>query len=193
MLDYVVVESDRDDNGLSIAADAVDLNGGTIRDNAGNDANLDSWLFRIQRRPELQGERPADAGAGPSRGGVITSWSRCSPAGGAAWLGTGVSTVGQTGRWAASLKVQSEGGRLSPEVGAVVRGAVRWFRRSAEQGDARGQTTTSAGCTRTAGGCGATTTKLFAGTAAPRTGRRHSPVQPRPPVRAGSGRGAGPR
>lgn len=41
LFDYVVEESDRDDDGLSIAADAVDLNGATIRDNAGNDANLD--------------------------------------------------------------------------------------------------------------------------------------------------------
>ena len=41
LFDYVVDESDRDDNGLSIAADAVDLNGGAIRDNAGNDADLD--------------------------------------------------------------------------------------------------------------------------------------------------------
>lgn len=41
LFEYVVEESDRDDNGLSIAADAVDLNGGTIRDNAGNDADLD--------------------------------------------------------------------------------------------------------------------------------------------------------
>ena len=41
LFNYVVDESDRDDNGLSIDADAVDLNGGTIRDNAGNDADLD--------------------------------------------------------------------------------------------------------------------------------------------------------
>lgn len=41
LFEYVVDESDRDDNGLSIAADAVDLNGGAIRDNAGNDADLD--------------------------------------------------------------------------------------------------------------------------------------------------------
>ena len=33
-------ESDRDDDGIGIASDAVDLNGGTIRDNTGNDANL---------------------------------------------------------------------------------------------------------------------------------------------------------
>ena len=41
LFEYVVEESDRDDDGISIAADAFDLNGGTIQDNAGNDANLD--------------------------------------------------------------------------------------------------------------------------------------------------------
>ena len=46
LFDYVVEESDRDDDGLSIAADAVDLNGATIRDNAGNDADLNLG-FRV--------------------------------------------------------------------------------------------------------------------------------------------------
>ena len=41
LFEYVVVESDRDDDGISIAADAFDLNGGTIQDNAGNDASVD--------------------------------------------------------------------------------------------------------------------------------------------------------
>ena len=41
LFEYVVAESDRDDDGISIAADAFDLNGGTIQDNAGNDASVD--------------------------------------------------------------------------------------------------------------------------------------------------------
>ena len=41
LFEYVVEESDRDDDGISIAADAFDLNGGTIQDNAGNDASVD--------------------------------------------------------------------------------------------------------------------------------------------------------
>ena len=41
LFEYVVDESDRDDDGISIAADAFDLNGGTIQDNAGNDASVD--------------------------------------------------------------------------------------------------------------------------------------------------------
>ena len=52
--DYVVDESDRDDNGLSIDADAVDLNGGTIRDNAGNDANLDLGYFAFNDNPNYK-------------------------------------------------------------------------------------------------------------------------------------------
>ena len=41
LFEYVVAESDHDDDGISIAADAFDLNGGTIQDNAGNDASVD--------------------------------------------------------------------------------------------------------------------------------------------------------
>ena len=72
LLDYVVVESDRDDNGLSIAADAVDLNGGTIRDNAGNDANLDLGYFAFNDDPNYKvNGRPTPVPALPV-GGVIT-------------------------------------------------------------------------------------------------------------------------
>ncbi len=55
LFEYVVDESDRDDNGLSIAADAVDLNGGTIRDNAGNDvADLDLQWFAFDDDPNYK-------------------------------------------------------------------------------------------------------------------------------------------
>ena len=54
LFDYVVDESDRDDNGFSIAADAVDLNGATIRDNAGNDANLDLGYFAFSDDPDYK-------------------------------------------------------------------------------------------------------------------------------------------
>lgn len=54
LFDYVVEGSDRDDNGLSIAADAVDLNGGTIRDNAGNDADLDLGYHAFNDDPNYK-------------------------------------------------------------------------------------------------------------------------------------------
>ena len=54
LFEYVVVESDRDDNGLSIAADAVDLNGGTIQDNAGNDASLDLGFLEFRDDPNYK-------------------------------------------------------------------------------------------------------------------------------------------
>lgn len=38
---YVVEAADQDADGMSIAADALRLNGGTIRDLAGNDVSLD--------------------------------------------------------------------------------------------------------------------------------------------------------
>ena len=54
LFDYVVDVSDRDDNGLSIAADAIDLNGGTIRDSAGNDANLDLGYLAFNDDPDYK-------------------------------------------------------------------------------------------------------------------------------------------
>jgi hypothetical protein len=54
LFEYVVQESDRDDNGLSIAADAVNLNGGTIQDNAGNDASLDLGYFEFSDDPNYR-------------------------------------------------------------------------------------------------------------------------------------------
>ena len=54
LFDYVVEESDRDDNGLSIAADAIDLNGGTIRDNGGNDADLDLGYHAFSDDPNYK-------------------------------------------------------------------------------------------------------------------------------------------
>ena len=54
LFEYVVDESDRDDDGISIAGDAVDLNGGTIRDNAGNDANLDLGYHAFDDDPRYK-------------------------------------------------------------------------------------------------------------------------------------------
>ena len=52
--EYIVKDSDRDDDGISIAADAVDLNGGAIQDNAGNDANVDLGYFAFGDDPNLR-------------------------------------------------------------------------------------------------------------------------------------------
>ena len=52
--EYIVEESDLDSDGISIAADAVDLNGGTIQDNAGNDADLDLGYFAFNDDPNLK-------------------------------------------------------------------------------------------------------------------------------------------
>lgn len=54
LLDYVVEESDRDGDGISIAADAFDLNGGTIQDNAGNDASVDLGYRAFNNDPNLK-------------------------------------------------------------------------------------------------------------------------------------------
>ena len=54
LFDYVVQESDRDDNGFSIDADAIDLNGATIRDNAGHDADLDLGYHAFSDDPSYK-------------------------------------------------------------------------------------------------------------------------------------------
>ena len=54
VFEYVVEESDRDDDGISIAADAIDLNGGTIQDNAGNDASLDLGYRGFNNHPNYK-------------------------------------------------------------------------------------------------------------------------------------------
>ena len=54
LFEYIVEESDLDNNGISIPADAVDLNGGTIQDNAGNDANLDLGYLAFNDDPNLK-------------------------------------------------------------------------------------------------------------------------------------------
>ena len=52
--EYVVKETDRDDDGISVAADAVDLDGGTIRDNSGNDADLDIGYYAFENDPNYR-------------------------------------------------------------------------------------------------------------------------------------------
>ena len=54
LFEYVVEESDRDDDGISIAADAFDLNGGTIQDNAGQDAGVDLGYRAFNNDPNLK-------------------------------------------------------------------------------------------------------------------------------------------
>ena len=49
---HVVRRKDVDENGISIAADAVLLNGGTIQDTAGHDANLDLSAFAFEDHPD---------------------------------------------------------------------------------------------------------------------------------------------
>ncbi len=63
LFEYVVQETDRDDNGLSILADAIDLNGGTMRDGTGNDANLDLGYFTFNDDPnyKVNGMTPVPA------------------------------------------------------------------------------------------------------------------------------------
>ena len=59
--EYVVQPSDLDEDGISIAANALDLNGGSIRDAAGNDAMIDLGpnAFRNDPRYKVDGRMTA--------------------------------------------------------------------------------------------------------------------------------------
>ena len=66
LFSYTVVEGNADDNGVSIEADSLSLNGGTIRDGADNDAVLDHEAVAPQAGHKVDGVRPelaATAGA----------------------------------------------------------------------------------------------------------------------------------
>ena len=85
LFDYVVDESDRDDNGLSIAAGAVDLNGGSIRDKAGNDANLDLGYFAFNDNPEYKVDGRMTAVPALPVGGALGLLFALLGGGGGAW------------------------------------------------------------------------------------------------------------
>ena len=59
---YEVQASDLDDDGLSIAADALTLNGGTIRDTSGQDVDLDLGPHAVTDDPRFK----VDGGASPA-------------------------------------------------------------------------------------------------------------------------------
>ena len=49
---HVIRRTDVDENGISLGADAVLLNGGTIRDGVGNDADLDLTAYAFEDHPD---------------------------------------------------------------------------------------------------------------------------------------------
>ncbi len=72
---YEVQPSDRDGDGLSIAADALQLNGGSIRDRNGNDADVSLSSYAISNDPE----RKVDGSIGSPL--VVTTLERSAPTG----------------------------------------------------------------------------------------------------------------
>ena len=58
VFEYVVLAGDFDDNGIYIAADELELNGGTIQSSGGTDANLDYPLQGGQSGHNVDGVRP---------------------------------------------------------------------------------------------------------------------------------------
>ena len=73
--EYEVQPTDFDDDGLSIAADALQLNGGSIRDRNGNHADISLSSFAISNDPD----RKVDGGIGSAL--VVTDLQRSLPTG----------------------------------------------------------------------------------------------------------------
>ena len=65
---YRVDRGDIDTNGVSIAADSLSLNGGTIEDGSDNEADLDHRALRNQSRHKVEGIKPELAA---TRGAVV--------------------------------------------------------------------------------------------------------------------------
>ena len=66
---YVVQATDEDEDGIGVAADALDANGATIRDSAGNDANLGLGVHAISNASAHKVRQPA-VDAAPAVSGV---------------------------------------------------------------------------------------------------------------------------
>ena len=69
VFEYVVLADDFDDNGIYIAADELELNGGTIQSSGGTDANLDYPLQGGQSGHNVDGVRPTPQSAATSLDG----------------------------------------------------------------------------------------------------------------------------
>ena len=74
LFEYVVQESDRDDDGLSVAAHAVNLNGGTIRDNAGHAADLDIGYRAFNDNPNYKVDGRLTAVPALPLVGILALW-----------------------------------------------------------------------------------------------------------------------
>ena len=134
LFEYVVDESDRDDDGLSIAADAVELNGGTIRDNAGHDANLDLRYLAFDNNPNYRVDGRLTAMPDPvdsatdraalealydATGGANwrrnTNWKTDAPL--SEWEGVQASDANRV--WALRLADNNVAGRIPRELGSL--------------------------------------------------------------------------
>ena len=69
VFEYVVLAGDFDDNGIYIAADELELNGGTIQSSGGTDANLDYSQPGTQSGHKVDGVRPTPQSAATSDDG----------------------------------------------------------------------------------------------------------------------------
>ena len=91
---YTVAEGDADSDGIAVAKNALELNGGTIADGSSNDATLDHAALAASTDHTVDGERPTVSSASVS--GTALTLTFDEPLGAASSLANGAFTVKKT-------------------------------------------------------------------------------------------------
>ena len=103
---YEVALGDEDTDGVSIAAGRIDRNGGTIKDEADNDAVLDHEAVAPQAGHKVDGVRPAFLSAAVDGSSLLTlTYGEALDGGSRPWTGDFTVEVGGTGRSVSAVSV----------------------------------------------------------------------------------------
>ena len=103
---YEVADGDDDTHGVSIAAGRIDLNGGTIKDEADNDAVLDHEAVAPQAGHKVDGVRPAFLSAAVDGSSLTLTYGEALDEGSRPAPGDFTVEVGGTGRSVSGVSVR---------------------------------------------------------------------------------------
>ena len=106
MFGYEVVLGDEDTDGVSIAAGRIDRNGGTIKDEADNDAVLDHEALAPQAGHKVDGVRPAFLSAAVDGSSLTLTYGEALDGGSRPAPGDFTVEVGGTGRSVSAVSVR---------------------------------------------------------------------------------------
>ena len=102
---YPVADSDLDTGGLSIEAGRIDRNGGTIKDSADNDADLDHEAVETRSAHKVDGVRPELLGAAVDGASLTLTYGEALDGGSRPGTGGFTVEVGGTGRSVSAVSV----------------------------------------------------------------------------------------